>query len=357
MKKLVFLIILILFVSVPVFSYSQSPASDSPAVIIDDNYGTSFFSKIITFFKNLFNQNLVTQEETAEIINDDIKVIYPNGGESIPYSDIFMAGDLIFRWTVSGDDYKPTENRQAFILNEKNEIIRQLPSDASSFFLFNGNNESQIFSSSFIGEKNINVNGNYKIKVCDYVNDKHVCDISDDYFAVTSVNNNLEEEWKKFKNEEYDFSFDYPSNYEIIKTNNNSWEFKAENVRNNMSAEDVPSTFKVSVINPNDIDFRNPFPGDDRGLKYDPNTNTCYDHRFNFQTEKTIKEYQTETINNFNVCRFELGDGLRSNSRLVLIDKNKRLTLEFYSDKNLSIENYKAVAPIEEIVETLEIVN
>lgn len=108
-----------------------------------------------------------------------LTVISPNGGEVIPYGDIYMAGDLTFRWQSSqGENYKPSSNFKAYILNEKDLVVRDdLINTISSI-------GGGIFTSSFIGETKIKTNKKYKIKICDYIDSKEYCDISDDYFII-----------------------------------------------------------------------------------------------------------------------------------------------------------------------------
>jgi hypothetical protein len=108
-----------------------------------------------------------------------ITIISPNGGEIISYSDIYQAGDLMFRWkTSSGVEYKPSSSFKAYIIDSKGLVVRDDKINTLSDI------GSGIFVSSFIGESKINNNTNYKIKVCDLVNNILVCDTSDDYFIV-----------------------------------------------------------------------------------------------------------------------------------------------------------------------------
>ena len=109
-----------------------------------------------------------------------VTVTYPNGGETVRYGDIYMAGDLYFRWTTSQKEkYVPTPNKKAYIIDSNGNIVRDDPVWLSITNLGNG-----VFGTSFPGEKNIEVNGKYRIKVCDSLDSKEYCDLSDNYFTI-----------------------------------------------------------------------------------------------------------------------------------------------------------------------------
>lgn len=115
-------------------------------------------------------------ETTTE---SSITVIYPNDGEVISYGDIYMAGDLMFRWQSSqGENYKPSPNFKAYIIDENSSIIRDdIMNTISSI-------GGGVFVSSFIGETKIKTNTKYKIKICDYLDSREYCDTSDNYFII-----------------------------------------------------------------------------------------------------------------------------------------------------------------------------
>ncbi len=109
-----------------------------------------------------------------------IKVISPNGGETIAYGDIYMAGDLPFRWTTSeSEKYKPSADFSAAIIDETGVIIRE-----DGWYLYPDTEIPRVFAAAFSGESNIKTATKYKIRVCDTIKEHRVCDTSDDYFIV-----------------------------------------------------------------------------------------------------------------------------------------------------------------------------
>lgn len=112
----------------------------------------------------------------------EMVVVYPNGGEKILYGNIVMAGDLGFRWKTSlGTNYQPTPEFAAFLIDENNKVVR------SDFVRKTNPVGNGVFTTSFVGEANIQINKNYKIRVCDEVDQRIVkCDESDNYFTITN---------------------------------------------------------------------------------------------------------------------------------------------------------------------------
>ncbi len=163
-------------------------------------YKGPFGDSLITTFKNI--EGVILPEESAAIFGQilssikftketSITVISPNGGEIIPYGNIVMAGDLMFKWKTSeGDKYFPsttsgfpgvyisTPNFKAYIVDENNQIIRV--DEQHSISSLGGG----IFTSSFVGDKKISTNTKYKIKICDLINGQQICDLSDGFFII-----------------------------------------------------------------------------------------------------------------------------------------------------------------------------
>lgn len=131
------------------------------------------------------NTNPVTEATTNPNMSGGkyptITVVSPNGGERIPYGNITMAGDLSFTWKLQNENFKPTSEFAAYLIDENNTVIR------SDFVKYINPLGKGLFTTSFAGEKNIQINKNYKIKVCDEVDTRIIkCDESDNYFTVVS---------------------------------------------------------------------------------------------------------------------------------------------------------------------------
>lgn len=112
----------------------------------------------------------------------ELTVMSPNGGETIPYGNIVMAGDLGFLWATSlGEKYFPTKNMKAYVIDSSGKVLRNDPTIFGDLSQGNG-----IFATSFSGELNLKTDTKYKIKVCDYLDStgKQYCDVSDGYFII-----------------------------------------------------------------------------------------------------------------------------------------------------------------------------
>ncbi|MFA5934335.1 MAG: hypothetical protein WC827_00395 [Candidatus Paceibacterota bacterium] len=139
------------------------------------------------------NKCLRVWEEKCEatLIQPSITVLSPNGGEVIPYSQIIMAGDLMFRWTTSeGNKYFPSAtssingvysslpNFKVYIIDTNDSIVRE----DNRYYI--DNLGEGVFVSSFPGDNDIKTNTKYKIKICDFIGGKNICDSSDNYFLI-----------------------------------------------------------------------------------------------------------------------------------------------------------------------------
>lgn len=140
----------------------------------------TYYSDYFTLINNSSTEVTTNPNMSGEKY-PELTVISPNGGEKISYGNIYMAGDLSFTWKLQNENLKPTAKFAAYLIDENNTIIR---SDFIKYINPLGNGK---FMTSFAGEKNIQINKKYKIRVCDEVNTKIVrCDESDDYFTVVS---------------------------------------------------------------------------------------------------------------------------------------------------------------------------
>lgn len=183
-------------------NYNQVVQPGSAGTSIKSNYFSETIASAITAFQEKYASEILTpnllQHGTgyvgastrtklnalyscgvATTITPSVTVTYPNGGETVKYGDIYMAGDLYFNWTTSQKEkYAPTSNIKAYITDANGKVVRDDPVLLSITNLGGG-----IFRTSFVGEKNL-VNGKYKIKVCDYLDSKQYCDSSDNYFVI-----------------------------------------------------------------------------------------------------------------------------------------------------------------------------
>ncbi len=113
-----------------------------------------------------------------------LTVLSPNGGETIKWGNIVMAGDLYFQWTTSQKErYFPSSKMSAYITDASGNFVRNDPVTLSIRNLGGG-----VFTTSFAGEKKLEINTKYKVKVCDYLSDDknslEYCDSSDDFFII-----------------------------------------------------------------------------------------------------------------------------------------------------------------------------
>lgn len=141
------------------------------------NVFTGFWQLITGWFK-LKPKQSVPVVETVTSPNMDVStiaVISPNGGEKIPFAEIFMAGDLGFQWK---SETSPTASFYAAIIDENGVLVRD--TNRNSLSSLGGG----LYASSFIGESKIELNKKYKIKVCDTISGYEVCDTSDNYFII-----------------------------------------------------------------------------------------------------------------------------------------------------------------------------
>lgn len=157
--------------------------------IISPNKEAEYFSQILSTIKFVSSNSSVTPTPNANTVvspvsqtQQSITVLSPNGGESIPYGTIYMAGDLGFTWRTSlGENYIPTSKLYVALVDENNMVVR---SDQINSKTNTGNG---VYASSFIGESKIQINKKYKIMVCDeVVLGKLSCDESNDYFTITN---------------------------------------------------------------------------------------------------------------------------------------------------------------------------
>lgn len=117
-----------------------------------------------------------------------VTVLSPNGGETIGWNTVMMAGDLYVKWTTSQKtNYHPSSLLKAYVVDSFGNVVRDDPITAAIYVTDLGGG---VFSTSFAGERNLNINTKYKIKVCDYLDNKgseQFCDSSDDYFTLSNV--------------------------------------------------------------------------------------------------------------------------------------------------------------------------
>lgn len=134
-----------------------------------------------------FYLNIDKDNGDDDEVNPDnlIELIYPNTGDDIPYSDIFMAGDLHYRWTVSNSDYVPSDNGRAYIIDENGNEVRE---DKISLGVVEY--EKNTFVNTFVGESGIEIGSKYKVKICDYVSGNKVCDESNGFFSIVNAQEN-----------------------------------------------------------------------------------------------------------------------------------------------------------------------
>ena len=107
-----------------------------------------------------------------------ITIVQPNNG-MIPYGNVVMAGDILIQWKANDPAYIPSKLFKAYIIDAKSTIVRDDPAVLSII-----EKEPHIFQTSFVGEKNLVKNEQYKVKICDTLNGKEYCDISDDFFTL-----------------------------------------------------------------------------------------------------------------------------------------------------------------------------
>lgn len=115
--------------------------------------------------------------------SSSIKIISPNGGERIPFTDLVMAGDLGFKWnTTLGVSYVPSKDFIASVINENGVEVKKFNQVLTSSSNLGGGN----FVSSFVNNDGITAGGRYKVKVCDVILGSQICDTSDDFFTITN---------------------------------------------------------------------------------------------------------------------------------------------------------------------------
>lgn len=130
--------------------------------------------------KEVLIENLGTTIDNDTDIDPKMIILSPNGGEKISYGSIAMAGDLSFTWKTNQNNYTPSESFKAYIVDEKNNVIRDDGISTRSIDIGNG-----VYMNSFVGESKIKTNTKYKIKICDIVKGMIlVCDVSDGFFVV-----------------------------------------------------------------------------------------------------------------------------------------------------------------------------
>jgi hypothetical protein len=119
-----------------------------------------------------------------------LTVTYPNGGETIPYGQIYLAGDLYFNWTTSEKGkYTPTSNLKAYVIDIDGNTVRDDPLILAISVMNLGEGG---FRTSFADSWNLKPNGKYKIKVCDYIGTTEYCDSSDDFFSFSPFSSKAE---------------------------------------------------------------------------------------------------------------------------------------------------------------------
>ncbi|MEI7480295.1 MAG: hypothetical protein WCJ59_01585 [bacterium] len=135
----------------------------------------------------LYNVKVVNVTLTTPVtmsVNPSITVLSPNGGESIVYENLYMAGDLGFSWKSSDEvNYAPTSNLKVSLVNANGVVVRE----EFKRYYQTTNLGNGVYHASFTGQNNITPNNRYKIKICDLLTNSvtDVCDVSDNYFTIT----------------------------------------------------------------------------------------------------------------------------------------------------------------------------
>ena len=138
------------------------------------------YLKTLSTFK--FTSATTSSAQTlSRALLPSLTVTYPNGGETIRYGDIYMAGELYFNWTTSQKEkYIPTSHIKAYVIDVNEKIVREESPSLLGIMNLGGG----VFRNYFSGEGNLKTNVKYKIKICDYFDSKEICDSSDDYFSI-----------------------------------------------------------------------------------------------------------------------------------------------------------------------------
>lgn len=180
MKKLISLFILLVIVGIGYLVFIKKPVVENQQInSIPTTTNTTSGSN--TNKQTTLVPEITTNPNMSGGKYPVITVVSPNGGEKIPYGNIVMAGDLGFSWKLQNENFKPTSEFAAYLIDENNAVIR------SDFVKYINPLGNSMFTTSFAGERNIQINKKYKIRVCDEVDTRVVkCDESDGYFTVVS---------------------------------------------------------------------------------------------------------------------------------------------------------------------------